>query len=60
MTVALEIANIVLASTAPGSTPSAELLLKVFCDAYEIYGTPTDTEHQAISAQVGALLRVRD
>jgi hypothetical protein len=59
--VALEIANAILAATAPGTIPSHELLLKSFVDAYETFGlsdADIEHQHQAISDQVRALITV--
>jgi hypothetical protein len=57
--VAHEIAAAILAACG-GTIPSHELMLRVFTDIYEIRGMPSDSEHQAIAAQVGARIQVRD
>jgi hypothetical protein len=57
--VAHEIAAAIMAGCAPGM-PTHELMLKVFTDVYEIRGMPSDSEHQAIAAQVGARIQVRE
>jgi hypothetical protein len=55
--IAQEITEAIRAECAPGKTPTPELMLRAFCDAYELYGlSPSACEHQHIAARVGALM----
>jgi hypothetical protein len=58
--IAADITAAIMAGCAPGTIPSHALMLKVFTDVYEIHGMPSDSEHQAIAAQVGARIQVRE